>query len=133
MEAPKKIAAGLNWPDDYLGAINRVLEDVPEVGDLIALMNTPFEVGWSDTKTIQGDSTTVFGGFLRWIVEEVSSGRTPTLDSFIKYGSDIDISIDDYSEAHTKLVKFFRDIVSNGGAIEYIVWENDSIRFIHRH
>lgn len=115
----------LNWPDDYLSAIEQVLKGVPEVEELIALMNTSFEVyeridGKRASKTITGDSTTIFGGFLRWIVEEVSSGRDPTLSEFIKYGGDIDIAIDDYTGAVTKLIKFFQDVISRGGAIEYV-------------
>jgi hypothetical protein len=129
MEVPelanKPAGTLLNWPDDYLGAIKQVLSHVPEVEELIDIMNTPFEVyersgGVRTTKTIIGDSTTIFGGFLRWIVEEVSRCLRPTLRDFIKYGGDIDIAIDDYTNAVEKLVKFFQSVISRGGAIEYV-------------
>lgn len=108
------------WPGVYEKHIKHVLKKVPAVEKLFEMLNVPFEVGYySNAKTVMGDSATIFGGFLRWIVEEVSNSCNPTLRRFLKYGSDIDIMINDYGGCYNKLNAYFRYIFSIGGVIEY--------------
>lgn len=110
----------LQWPGKYLPAIKYVLRKVPLVEKLFEKLNTPFEVGWGANKsTVMGDSTTIFGGFLRWIVEEVSTGNRPSIRRFLRYRSDIDISIDDHPNCSVKLMSWFSEVARAGGVIEY--------------
>lgn len=125
MEVAKNI-----WPDDYLDEITSVIDKVPQVVRLLQVMNTQFTINWSNGVTATGDSTFIFGGFLRWIVEQ--SGRKPTLEDFLRYDSDIDIMVEDFrgtketGSCSTRLKSYFREISAAGCVIEYAGMEYGS-------
>lgn len=107
----------LQWPGPYVPAIENVLKDIPAVEKLFRTMNVPFKTRYGEE--VQSDCVTIFGGFLRWIVEEVTSGLHPTFRSFLKYNSDIDIIVDDHTGCCDKLRQYFRELIENGAIIEY--------------
>jgi hypothetical protein len=112
----------LQWPGPYLPHIKRLLAEIPAVAKLFDTLNTPYKIrnyGHKPDENVTGDSATIYGGFLRWIVGEVSRGRAPNMQRFLESGSDIDIAVNDYQGCGNKLHQYFLDLVCDGAVIEY--------------
>lgn len=62
----------------------------------------------------------LFGGFLRWIVEETFSESAPTMDTFLKASTDVDIRVNDSKS----LCNFLVEVVDAKGYIEYGGFDN---------
>lgn len=108
----------LDWPGRYEPAITNILQRVPQIKKLLQ--------GYTLKQAY------IFGGFLRYIVERVSSGKRPSLDDFIEYGGDIDIFITPEQSEYPKLERNFDTIISEGCIIEYVgaKYDSDELTFL---
>jgi hypothetical protein len=70
----------------------------------------------STSKKYHSIDIEIFGGFLRWIVENEKCDVN--MRDFLLAGSDIDIKI--AFGGKQKLLHFFKNVFDNGGAIEYV-------------
>jgi hypothetical protein len=104
------------WPGQYEEAILKLVRAFPPVDKLLAAVNTPFPS--KKGILLQGKSARIYGGALRWIVENVDVGNNP--DEFLCSGSDIDISVEDFPRCCDRLWTYFRDQIAAGAIVEYV-------------
>lgn len=95
----------LNWPGIYEPSIKIFLQNVPQIKKLLH----GFDIY----------EAYIFGGFLRYIVEQVSAKKLPSIDDFINYGGDIDIYITAKKSEYPKLERNFDTVIRDGCLIEY--------------
>ncbi len=103
------------WPGQYEGAILELVRAFPPVDKLLAAVNTPFPS--HEGVMLQGKSARIYGGALRWIVENVQ-GNNP--DKFLCSGSDIDICVEDFPGCCERLWTYFREQIAAGAIVEYV-------------
>lgn len=114
--------------DKYVPHIISMVSAIEPLRRLMDGINVPF-----GDPVQKSDSAKIFGGFLRWIVETVAKGSSPTLAGFIATKSDIDVRISEYYGCKSRLSEWFKYVIDCGGIIEYsgIEYGKSTLKDVH--